>query len=671
VPSGRSELTYRPHLDGLRCVAVYLVLAYHAGPRVFRRGFIGVDVFFVLSGYLVTRILLRDLVTLCRVDLRRFYARRVRRILPAATVVLTVTAVAYAVIATPLQIFRALDGVRAAFLYVSNWFFIHQSVDYFGGNVNRSPVLQFWSLSVEEQFYLLWPVGLTVLFVLTARVGRWRWWVLRFVISAAALASAFAALHIAATNPDRAYYGTDTRAYQLLAGALLALTPQLFRLRGSLRRMAPWVASITLVGLVLASTSIVEISAISRGIVAVALTTVLIVAVENARGGVAKRALSLRPVTYLGVVSYGTYLWHWPVVVVATHGRHLSRSTLFVLTCTVATALAALSYHVLEHPIRASKWLNRYRVPVVAVGLTVSIVGGLVLAPAILETDGVVSARAGAGGKFQKIDFLAALARADLPDCLGNPVEECTVVPGNGLRVVVMGDSHARMWIPAFEAIAKDEGWALSVAALNECPWQRGLRYGQSNEGIRANCLRHQEDWYRRVVPQLKPDIVILTHQSFDEPAYRPMLVLPDERFGRSNPFSSFRAKVLALTESSVRTLESVAGKVVIIEPILRTPLDFDPLDCLSSGKPIKDCAYRMKDTPTRQELLYRSLDDHRRVWDLDFDRLACPRLPVCDAVLGGMIVKRDGAHLTVDFARSLAPAIATAFRKAGILATR
>jgi hypothetical protein len=281
-----------------------------------------------------------------------------------------------------------------------------------------------------------------------------------------------------------------------------------------------------------------------------------------------------------------------------------------------------------------------------------------------------VSARVGAGGKSQKIDFIGGLARADLPDCVGKPVEECTVVSGNGLRVVLMGDSHARMWIPAFKAIAKDEGWKLSVTALNECPWQRGLRYGQSNEGIRENCLRHQEDWYSRVVPQLKPDIVILTHQAFDEPAYRPLLVLPNGRFGRSSAFSPFRGKVLALTESSVRTLEAVARKVVILEPIVRTPQDFDPLDCLSSGKPIKECAYRIEDTPTRQELFYRSLDDHRRVWDLDFDRLVCPHLPVCDPVLGGIIVKRDGSHLTVDFARSLAPAIATAFRKAGILET-
>jgi len=668
VPSGRNELTYRPHLDGLRCLAVYLVLAFHAGPRLFRSGFIGVDVFFVLSGYLVTRILLRDLVTLRRVDLRRFYARRVRRILPAATVVLVASAVAYGVVASPLQIHTALGGVRAAFLYVSNWFFIHQSVDYFGGNINRSPVLQFWSLSVEEQFYLLWPLGLTVLFFLTARVGRLRWWVLRIVIGAAALASAVAAVHIAASNPDRAYYGTDTRAYQLLAGALLALTPQLFRLRGTLRRAAPWAATIALGGLVLASTSAIGMSAISRGIVAVVLTGLLIVAVENAHGGLVKKTLSLRPVAYLGAVSYGTYLWHWPIIVIATHQRHLSRFTLFVLTCTLATALAAVSYRVLEHPIRAAGWLNRYRVPVVAIGLTISAVGGLVLAPAILETNGVVSAL-GSGGKLQKIDFLSALARADMPDCLGKPVRDCTMVSGKGLRVVLLGDSHARMWVPAFTAIAKKESWNFSVAALNECPWQLGLRYGQSNPQIRENCLRHQEDWYRRVVPELKPDIVILVHQSFDDRDFRPLMVLPDESVGRAGG-RRFEDKLHAVTRSSMRTLQASARRIVIIEPLARAPFAFDPLDCLSSGKPITRCVYYVKKVPpTDQVLLYRSLDDHKHIWSVNLERLACPRFPFCDAVIRGMIVKRDGAHLTVQFAASLAPAIASIFRRAGILA--
>ena len=670
MPSGRSELTYRPHLDGLRCVAVYLVLAYHSGPGFFRRGFIGVDVFFVLSGYLVTRILLGDLLTRRRVDFRRFYSRRVRRILPAASVVLVVTALAYAAVASRLQMFNALDGFRAAFLYVANWFFIHQSVDYFATNVNRSPVLQFWSLSVEEQFYLLWPIGLTALFFATARIGRMRWWALRILIGTAALASVVEAIHIGASNPDRAYYGTDTRAYQLLAGALLALTPQLFKLPDVWRRVAPGLAFVALAGLGLASTSLFEVSTINRGILAVVLTCTLIVALENSRGGFVKGALSLPPITYLGVVSYGTYLWHWPVIVIATHNRHVSRPVLFVLTGTVATALATLSYHALEHPIRSWSLPNRFRVPVVAVGLAISVIGALVLAPAILETGNGLSAKVGTGSSAHRIDLRPALTRAELPDCLGKPMSGCTLVNGKGLRVVLMGDSHARMWVPTFTEIAKKEGWKFSVVGLNECPWQRALRYGQSNAKIRANCLKHQEDWYRREIPELKPDVLVIAHQAFDEARFRPLMVLPSGDVGRMGVVR-IQQKVFGLTQQSIEQLEGSARKIVIMEPIGLAPVDFDPLDCLSSGKPASECTYKMQADPTPIERFYRAIADHKRVWSLDVDRLVCPRKPICDPIVRGLIVKRDGSHLTVKYAESLAPFVAADLRKIGVLAPR
>ena len=178
-------LRYRPYLDGLRAVAVYLVVAFHAGLGLLSGGFIGVDVFFVLSGFLVTRILMRDLASIGRIQWRSFYARRVRRILPAALVTLVVTAFAYAIIASPIEMFDVLGGFRAALFYVANWFFIHQATDYFAANVNSSPVLHFWSLAVEEQFYLLWPLLLGAMFVLTSGAPRRRWWIVRVVVVAA------------------------------------------------------------------------------------------------------------------------------------------------------------------------------------------------------------------------------------------------------------------------------------------------------------------------------------------------------------------------------------------------------------------------------------------------------------------------------------------------------
>ena len=146
-------------------------------------------------------------------------------------------------------------------------------------------------------------------------------------------------------------------------------------------------------------------------------------------------------------------------------------------------------------------------------------------------------------------------------------------------------------------------------------------------------------------------------------------MVLPDDTIGNAGD-PSFERQIHAVTRSSIRAFQATAPKIVIIEPLVRAPIGFDPLDCLSSGKSLDRCTYRVKSPgPSDQELLYRSLDDHRRIWSLNFDRLACPRLPICDPVLRGMIVKRDGSHLTVQFAKSLAPVIASDLRRAGVLA--
>jgi peptidoglycan/LPS O-acetylase OafA/YrhL len=658
-PPEPSNLRYRPHLDGLRTVAVYLVVAFHAGLGLFEAGFIGVDIFFVLSGFLVTGILVRSLASGHGIRGRLFYSRRVRRILPAAFLTLVVTAVVYSILASPSQVLDALGGFKAAFLYVSNWYFIRQSNDYFAADVNANPVLQFWSLAIEEQFYLVWPVLLGGLVLATARVGRRRWWVVRSVVVVGGIASAALALQLARTDLSRAYYGTDTRAYQLLAGAALALTPQLLHLGNRAARTARWASTLALLGLVVLATSLVGLGPITRGVVVVALALVLLVAIENADGGPARNVLSSRPFVYLGTISYGVYLWHWPVIVVASLEWDLSPIELFGLSCVAATALAALSFRLLEQPIRASRRLSGLKVPVIAIGFAASIVFGLFVMPAILDPgSGSITAATGSAAASPGLRLLdwrdAKEDVPELPDCLGKPVDACTVVRGTGKQVLLMGDSNAQMWIPAFTEIAEQRGWHLSVASYPTCVWQQDLQVLYTTL---AACQAHQRDWYARVVPKVDPDLLVLTHHSLDEPRNPLAFVTPDFDWLRPET-PGFEAELQKRTETALTQLERPGREIVLIEPIPDAPPDTDPVACLSQGGAPSACSYRATVDPTPLELVYRKLGRRPGVTTIDTDRLVCPRWPTCAAIVGDIITKRDANHMTATYARSLAPQI-------------
>ncbi|HET7726282.1 MAG TPA: acyltransferase family protein [Candidatus Limnocylindrales bacterium] len=351
-------------LDGLRAIAVAAVLVYHAEPGLLPGGFLGVDLFFVLSGFLITFLLLDAAAVTGRVDLRAFWARRARRLVPALLLVLAGT-VAATVALAPGELDALRRDVLAALAGVTNWELLAGGESYFAAATRPSLLRHLWSLGVEAQFYLLWPI------VLAVAIALGRLWLALGVAALGAVGSAvaMAVLLDPGGDPSRVYFGTDTHATGLLTGAVLAIVSSVLPvpdLEGRRRRLAG--AAATLAGtaaLAAVAASFVLADAYEPilyqgGLVAFVLAAAVVVGVLPAAGPMA-RLLDVAPLRWLGERSYGIYLWHWPVYQLSRPGIDVNADAPFVHVARVAVTLllAELSWSLVEQPIRSRGWRTR------------------------------------------------------------------------------------------------------------------------------------------------------------------------------------------------------------------------------------------------------------------------------------------------------------------------
>jgi len=372
-------LPYSPGLDGLRALAVIAVLLYHAELACIPGGFLGVEVFFVISGYLITALLLAEWRQRGRIGLKTFWMRRARRLLPALYVLLVVC-LAFAVVFLPGEVARLRGDVLAALGYATNWYLIFGHVSYFEAVGRRSLLQHLWSLAVEEQFYLIWPPVLALGLLIGATRLRRRRMLIVALAGAGASAVATALLYAPGVDPSRIYYGTDTRATGLLCGAALAFLwspgdkyrpseERHHRLelggRGRFRRRWGWTAPLlldivgfaALGGLIWFFLHLGEFRPFlyKGGFALVALsTTALIMTVVNPYTLIGARLLGSAPLCWIGVRSYGIYLWHWPVFMVSRPDLDVPFDglPLLALRLGVTVLLADLSYRFVETPIR-------------------------------------------------------------------------------------------------------------------------------------------------------------------------------------------------------------------------------------------------------------------------------------------------------------------------------
>lgn len=656
---------YRADIDGLRALSILLVVAFHAGWARFAGGYVGVDVFFVLSGYLITGLLVREHERDGRVSLRDFYARRIRRLLPLSALVLTVTAGAGALLLPPLRRAELMLDVQASALYVANWRYGAQATAYMDAAVTDSLLLHYWSLAVEEQFYVLWPL---IVIAVSAWVGRRGGAELRrpltIALTVLVVASFTASVVLTPRLGPQAYYATHTRLWEMGVGALVALVlPQLPAVG---RRVGEVLGLAGVAAIVLTAMLYGPATAFPGWAAAVpVLGTVLVVVAAHGTATRVSAALSSAPLVTLGRWSYAWYLWHWPAIGIALLwadrvGSELPTAAVTAMAAVGSLALAAASHRLVENPVRFSTVLRDRLAPNFVLGATLSVVPVL-FALAYLGW-GAVGDDAPVAGTTTAAMTPAEAAEDGVAvgaECFGShlvddpqlDLEACAFGDLDAERtVVVMGDSHALHWVPALEEAATREGWRLLVAVRSSCApvdvelWQRTL--GRVDEG----CAR----WREQVLAQLddRPVAAVVLARS---PRYSAYVLRDGVRVPAAQAADAWRAGA----ERTFAQLEPVADRVVVLE---HTPwADHDVPTCLSEpGVHPTDCAVPMVAARGADADLRAAERQAARpeVAFLEVGDLVCAVDP-CDMVTAEGIIKyRDAHHLTATYSRSLGPAL-------------
>ncbi|MGP4111147.1 SGNH hydrolase domain-containing protein [Streptomyces sp. 4N509B] len=667
---GHRAHRFRGDVEGLRAVALGAVLLYHAEVSWTPGGYVGVDVFFVISGFLITGLLLREAQSTGRVGLLGFYARRARRLLPAAVVVLaSVTALAW-LLMSPVERSGVYRDVVASALYVVNWRQASEAVAYSELDAEASPVQHFWSLAVEEQFYLLWPL-LVLAVAWWCRGGRRRprrdpRLPLAVVLGSLAVVSFAYAVRFTAERGDAAYFTTTARAWELAAGGLLALVPA-----ARWQRLGRHVALALGVGgvaaLVLAVYGLTEESPFPGPWAAlpVAGTAAVIAAGSITQATPVGWLLATRPMRAVGRVSYSWYLWHWPLVVLATAWQGRLPSILLLTVVVLAWVPAYLTYRLVETPVRRAR-------PLAATGPALALGGGCTAVGVALGTVAQAAVPTVALAPLSQTPGAQALASSTAPQRVASALrplpadatddrgrahadgclvdQESTEVracvygdTSSDTTVVLLGDSHALQYSAGLDPVARERGWRLVTLTKSGCTPADVSLYHQQYDRVYEECDTWRAGALERV-EELSPALVVTGNRA----------VAPVVSEGRRlNEEDSAEA----MTEGYAKTLRRLADTGAEVTVIADNP--YPPRDvpsCVSENlDDLTACAF-----PTSEGLAYTPVntDAAREVSGvslIDPTPLLCPEDDLCPAVIGNALVYRNGTHLTSTYTRTLA----------------
>lgn len=674
VARPRSATPVRREIQALRAIAVLGVLIFHLWPGRLSGGYVGVDVFFVVSGYLISDHLLRGYARDGRVSLARFWARRIRRLLPASLLVLLVTAGAVWLWAPDSRWAQFGGEIIASALYVENWALAAQSVDYMALSNVKSPVQHFWSLGVEEQFYVVWPLLIASAAILAGLVKLGRGRAITTALLLVTAASLAFSVYATGATPSIAYFSTFTRAWEFGAGALLAIL---------LRRMPQplWdtpAALVSWLGFAMVAVAMLTFDATTPfpGFTALlpVVGTVLVIMCGTPRHRLAPSGLmSLRPVQFVGDVSYGAYLWHWPIIVLLPYaiGAPLSLPiSIAILVASIALGWASKMF--VEDPVRTFRPLSsgrsRWSFAGAAVAMLVVVAAAFPLAnytvePPVIPTaeaeldcygaNAMFDAQCGPVDEFPLAASLSSFAM-DVPPADVRGCEMATTAgdyrrcdfgePGQGgPRVALIGDSHGTRMVEPLRNAVLAEGGTLDTFLVSGCSMMSRELTGSAwgfEEAYGEQCRDVSTRVHDEVAADPDIDVVVLTN--------RTRLYVTDR--------SEFHPLTTAMVADSINQLTQ-AGKRVVV---LKDPPEMNAVppqgggsaaDCLANASSPQECALPRAEADFADPMVEAARQTG--VPAIDLDDAFCTS-EACLARIGGLVVYSDDNHLTRSYAHSL-----------------
>lgn len=659
-------------IQGLRAVAVLLVLAYHIQPSLVSGGYIGVDVFFVISGFIITKLLFEEVKSNNNVQLLRFFSRRIFRLLPSALIVLIFVALLLPLIPMANWDVTAYQLVASVF-YVQNWYMAWGAIDYLGGDVYESPLKHFWTLSVEEQFYIFWPLIMALVAFVTYRFKRSYFVTIIFVTLALILASACYSYWYTQYNPNSAYFSTLTRAWQFLLGAACAVL--IAEKQWTINKIAA--QGLCAVGLVLIAYSAFSFSGstifpgVSAWVPSLGAVFVLFSAAARSAHselGVFSALLANSAAVFIGRISYSLYLWHWPIIFLCFSLFKVDITLLSALAVSLLSILiSSLTTLFFEEPLR--KWGTHasrprsvaFSVPLISFTLVTMIAFSSIVIvygkqPGMIRETNIQQKSLPDFDSSVKIDDLVPhplAARQDNPVIYGrkchqnqNGVEPefCDFGNENASKLIVLsGDSHAASFMPALERLVqRNNEYRLRVVTKSSCSLTTTKRGSYEKEY--TSCT----EWNKRLLERLiswKPDMVITTQMQ------------RGSAYGAKNGADNTRLITDGLV-SLWKMLQENGIRVVAVADVPRHSVDIP--ECLTApGASLESCSSKRDDVFVHPDILENAAAMAGATF-LDFSHVFCDDVK-CPPNRGRLLMWRDRHHLTQTFSSLLSQQFADA----------